>query len=115
MALPAGLSGKDVSLADAVEASLADLEEHLQVADLALITSIRIAAEMIDDLVQAGEPAKAMSYMYLVRDGMDKLGGSVKARKDLGTTQKRKKSRLAEVRDIRSGSKGGTRKAAGSA
>ena len=106
-----------MGLQDPVETSLQDLEGHLQPADAALVATIRMAAELIDDLAADGQASKAMSYMYLVRDGMEKLGGSVASRKALGTEARKPKSKLAAVREIRGGenssSKSRSRKAVG--
>lgn len=104
MPLPPYVQGQGMGLADAVEASLEGLADDLLPADMALVTTIRMAAELIDDLAAEGEAAKAMAYMYLVRDGMEKLGGSVKARKDLGKKPpEQQRTGLAAVRSLRSG------------
>ena len=103
MPLPPYVQGQGMGLADAVEASLEGLADDLQPADMALVTTIRMAAELIDDLAAEGEAAKAMAYMYLVRDGMEKLGGSVKARKELGKKPEKPQGGLAAVRSIRGG------------
>jgi len=100
MALPDG-NGVGMGLEEAVEASLEDLQAYLEPADLSLVTSIRMAARLIDQLADDEQPAKAMSYMYLVRDGMEKLGGSVAARKALGQRPEHKANPLAGVRGQR--------------
>lgn len=115
-----------LSMEDSVEMALAGLDQYLEPADMALVTAIRKAARIIDklDLEADGDkdanPAKSLQYHYMVTGGLEKLGGSVKARADIGLRKdKDKESKLAAVRGIRDGNKSGQssagRKPAGSA
>lgn len=101
MALPEDSQG--LSMADAVEASLADLNDQLRPADLALVTRVRMAARAIDDLLAADKVTQALNYMYLVDGGLERLGGSVESRKKLGTKDPKPESKLALVRNIHGG------------
>lgn len=101
---------ENITMEQSVEMSLAGLEEYLTPADMALVTAIRKAARAIDAIdgdPDAG-PAKALQYHYMVTGGLEKLGGSVKSRADIGLKpEKDKESRLAAVRGIRDGAKSG--------
>lgn len=105
---------------ESVEMTLAGLDQHLEPADMALVTAIRKAARIIDKLDQEAEGnpeanlTKSLQYHYMVTGGLEKLGGSVKARADIGLRKdKDKESKLAAVRGIRDGSKSGQSRAAG--
>lgn len=115
MALPEENQG--LTMAESVEISLEGLEDQLQAADMAIVTAVRMAARAIDRLVEKDPedgPVKALQYHYMVTGGLEKLGGSVKARKELGTTAKKPASNLAAVRGIRDTAKNSTTRKAGS-
>lgn len=104
-----------ITMEESVELSLAGLEDYLTPADMAIVTAIRKAARAIDLLElsdpEAG-PIKALQYHYMVTNGLEKLGGSVKSRADIGLKpEKDKESRLAAVRGIRDGGKSGQSRA----
>lgn len=118
MALPEG--SEDISMEDSVEISLRGLVKVLEPADMAVVTAVRMAARAIDAMIQEdpiGGRIKSLQYHYMVTGGLEKLGGSVAARKKLGQKPEEKsKSGLAAVRGIRdqsSSGKGGTARGAG--
>lgn len=103
MALPE--NNVDLTMAESVEVSLKGLERVLEPADMAIVTAVRMAAAAIDALIAedpVGGRIKSLQYHYMVTGGLEKLGGSVKARKELGQkSEDKKKSGLAAVRGIR--------------
>lgn len=113
MALPE--NSKDLSMAESVEVSLRGLERVLEPADMAIVTAVRMAAAAIDAMIQedpVGGRIKSLQYHYMVTGGLEKLGGSVKARKELGQKpEEKKQSGLAAVRGIRDQSNNSTTKA----
>lgn len=96
----------NLSLMEAVEASLEGMKKDITPADAALVTSIRMAAEMITGLMAEGKMSSAMGYMYLVTGGLDKLGGSLESRKKLGVKGEKPQSKLAMMREGRGNSGG---------
>lgn len=109
MALPK--DNQQITMAESVEISLEGLDKVLEPADMAIVTAIRMAAKAIDALILKDPeegPIRALQYHYMVTGGLEKLGGSVKARKDMGQKPDEKpKSGLAAVRGIRDKSNGG--------
>lgn len=109
MALPK--DNQTITMAESVEISLQGLDKVLEPADMAIVTAIRMAAKAIDTLISKDPedgPIKALQYHYMVTGGLEKLGGSVKARKDMGQKPDEKpKSGLAAVRGIRDQSSNG--------
>ena len=94
-----GLEGG--SLLDYVDASLKEMEADLMPADAAMVGVIRKAA-MLFDLAEAdGKALSGMNYLSYVSNGMEKLGGSLMARKALGVKPEKPKTGLAAVRGIR--------------
>jgi hypothetical protein len=91
------------SLLDYVDASLKAMAPDLMPADAAMVGVIRKAA-MAYDLADAdGKALSAMNYLSYVGNGMEKLGGSLMARKALGIKPPEKpKTGLASVRGLRS-------------
>lgn len=115
MALPK--DNRTITMVESVEISLEGLDDQLESADMAIVTAVRMAARAIDRLIEKDPedgPVKALQYHYMVTGGLEKLGGSVKARKELGTTAKKPKSNLAAVRGIRDSAKNGTGRKTGS-
>lgn len=112
-------NNRTITMAESVEISLEGLDDDLAPADMAIVTAVRMAAKAIDALIEKDPdngPIKALQYHYMVTGGLEKLGGSVKARKELGTTAKKPPSGLAAVRGIRdksSNSKGAAADRAG--
>lgn len=102
MALPEG--NESLTMAESVEISLEGLSPQLEAADMALVTAARLAAKAIDAMIQENPiegRIKSLQYHYMVTGALEKLGGSVKARKELGTKPEKPKSQLAAVRGIR--------------
>lgn len=96
------------SLLDYVEAAVEGMKEDLMPADLAIIGVIKKSAMAWDLAVADGKPNSAMAFLAYVTNGVEKLGGSALARKQLGTKPEKKKSTLAEVRALRSVDPAGT-------
>lgn len=103
--MPLPKNNRTITMAESVEISLEGLDTQLEPADMAIVTAVRMAARAIDAIILEDPdkgPIKALQYHYMVTGGLEKLGGSVKARKDMGTKPAEKKqSGLAAVRGIR--------------
>lgn len=95
------LSMMGESLLDQVDASLKGMVEDLTEADRGLIGVIRAAALEWDKAVTDGKALSAMNYLSYVNNGLEKLGGSVAARKALGKKPPKPQQGLAEVRALR--------------
>jgi hypothetical protein len=89
------------SLTDQVDAALKGMVDDLQEADRGVIAVIREAAIAWDTAKVEGKSLSAMTYLSYVTNGLEKLGGSVAARKALGKKAEKPKSGLAAVRGIR--------------
>lgn len=95
------LSMMGESLLDQVDASLKGMVDDLTEADRGLIGVIRQAALEWDKAVSADKGLSAMTYLSYVTNGLEKLGGSVAARKSLGKKTEKPKAGLASVRALR--------------
>lgn len=95
---PAGLEGG--SLLDYVDAALEGMKADLEPGDMAIIGVVRASAMAWDLAVADGKRNSAMAYLAYVTNGMEKLGGSALARKQLGKKAEKPKSSLAAVRDL---------------
>lgn len=115
--MPLPKNQRTITMAESVEISLEGLDPQLEPADMAIVTAVRMAARAIDALILEDPnkgPIKALQYHYMVTGGLEKLGGSVKARKDMGTKPAEKpRSGLAAVRGIRDKPSSGKSPAAG--
>lgn len=95
-------------LLDYVDAAVEGMKEDLMPGDLAIVGVVRKSAMAWDLAVADGKMNSAMAYLAYVTNGIEKLGGSALARKQLGTKPEKKKSSLAEVRALRSVDPAGT-------
>lgn len=88
------------SLLDYVDAALEGMKEDLEAGDLAIVGVVRKAA-MAHDLAEAdGKMLSAMNYLSYVTNGIEKLGGSALARKQLGKKAEKPRRGLAAVREL---------------
>lgn len=94
------LSMMGESLLDQVDAALKGMVDDLTEADRGVIAVVREAA-MAWDLAKAdGKALSAMTYLSYVTNGLEKLGGSVAARKALGVKADKPKTGLAAARAL---------------
>lgn len=89
------------SLLDQVDAALKGMVEDLTEADRGIIGVTRAAALEWDKAIAEGKALSAMNYLSYVNNGLEKLGGSVAARKALGKKPEKPKGGLAGVRGLR--------------
>lgn len=87
-------------LIDYVDAAIEGMKADLEPGDAAIIGVIRKSALAWDKAEVDGKPNSAMAYLAYVTNGIEKLGGSALARKQLGKKPEKKKSALAEVRAL---------------
>jgi hypothetical protein len=88
------------SLLDYVEAAVEGMKDDLEPGDLAIVGVIKKSAMAWDLAVADGKPNSAMAFLAYVMQGIEKLGGSALARKQLGKKQEKPKSSLAAVREL---------------
>jgi len=89
------------SVLDQVDAALKGMVEDLTEADRGVVAVVRAAAMEWDKAVADGKALSAMNYLSYVSNGLEKLGGSVAARKALGKKADKPKTGLAAVRNLR--------------
>lgn len=102
----------DGSLEAYVDAALEGMKDDLMPGDLAIVGVIRMSAQAWDNAVAEGKPGSAMAFLAYVTNGVEKLGGSALARKQLGKKDDKKPGGLAEVRALRSVAPGASDKTA---
>lgn len=109
-----------ISMAEYVEIAVAAMAESLSEKDWGIVGSIRTMAEYCDETRQTcraldldgnAEPKDRIRAMELhnkavytiphIMSGLEKLGGSVAARKAIGVKEEKPKSGLAAVREMR--------------
>lgn len=88
-------------LIDYVDAAIRGMAEDLTEGDLAIIGVVRKSALAYDMAIADGKPNAGMAYLAYVTNGMEKLGGSRLARKQLGDKPEKPKQGLAAVRALR--------------
>jgi hypothetical protein len=88
------------SLLDYVDAAVDGMKADLEPGDLAIIGVVRKSAMAWDTAVADGKMNSAMAYLAYVSNGIEKLGGSALARKQLGKKAEKPKSSLAAVREL---------------
>lgn len=106
---PGALAG--ASLEASVKASIEGMKDDLEAGDQAIIQVVIQSARTWDAAVAGGKQNSAMAFLAYVTNGMEKLGGSALARKQLGKKPEKPKNTLAEVRNLRSVQSGGSGKA----
>lgn len=88
-------------LLDYVDAAIEGMKGDLMPGDLAIIGVVRKSAMAWDLAVADGKMNSAMAYLAYVTNGIEKLGGSALARKQLGKKEDKPKGGLAGVRSLR--------------